>query len=81
MASKYIIKVNKVVKRYHNHTALNKVSIKIPKGSIYGLLGPNGAGKTTLIRLINQISKPDEGEIFLQPTTFRKSYKPNWLLT
>lgn len=63
MALKYIIKVNKVVKRYHNHTALNKVSIKIPKGSIYGLLGPNGAGKTTLIRLINQISKPDEGEI------------------
>ncbi|MBI35537.1 MAG: ABC transporter ATP-binding protein [Flavobacteriales bacterium] len=60
---KYIIKAQKVVKRYHNHTALNKVSIKIPKGSIYGLLGPNGAGKTTFIRLINQISKPDKGEI------------------
>ena len=63
MAIKYIIKAQKVVKRYHNHTALNKVSIKIPKGSIYGLLGPNGAGKTTFIRLINQISKPDKGEI------------------
>ena len=63
MAVKYIIKAHKVVKRYHNHTALNKVSIKIPKGSIYGLLGPNGAGKTTFIRLINQISKPDKGEI------------------
>lgn len=63
MAIKYIIKAQKIVKRYNGHTALNKVSIKIPKGSIYGLLGPNGAGKTTLIRLINQISKPDEGEI------------------
>ncbi len=63
MAIKYIIKAHKVVKRYNNHTALNKVSIKIPKGSIYGLLGPNGAGKTTFIRLINQISKPDKGEI------------------
>lgn len=63
MAIKYIIKAHKVVKRYHNHTALNKVSIKIPKGSIYGLLGPNGAGKTTFIRLINQITKPDKGEI------------------
>lgn len=63
MALKYIIKANKIVKRYNNHTALNKVSIKIPKGSIYGLLGPNGAGKTTFIRLLNQIAKPDEGEI------------------
>lgn len=63
MAIKYIIKANKVVKKFNNHTALNKVSIKIPKGSIYGLLGPNGAGKTTFIRLINQISKPDSGEI------------------
>ena len=68
---KYIIKANKVVKRYSKHTALNKVCVKIPKGSIYGLLGPNGAGKTTLIRLINQISKPDEGEIlfFNKPLT------------
>ena len=63
MALKYIIKANKVVKRFNNHTALNKVSIKIQKGCIYGLLGPNGAGKTTFIRLLNQISKPDEGEI------------------
>ncbi|MAW66172.1 MAG: ABC transporter ATP-binding protein [Flavobacteriales bacterium] len=63
MATKYIIKANKVVKRYDTHIALNNVSIKIPKGSIYGLLGPNGAGKTTFIRLINQITKPDKGEI------------------
>ncbi|RUT79434.1 ABC transporter ATP-binding protein [Ancylomarina longa] len=53
-----------VVKQYAGHTALNKVSISVPKGSIFGLLGPNGAGKTTLIRIINQITGPDSGEVF-----------------
>jgi len=52
-----------VVKQYAGHTALNKVSITVPKGSIFGLLGPNGAGKTTLIRIINQITGPDSGEV------------------
>jgi ABC-2 type transport system ATP-binding protein len=60
---RYIIKAENIVKKFSDHTALNKVTIKIPKGCIYGLLGPNGAGKTTLIRLINQISKPDSGKI------------------
>lgn len=53
-----------VVKRYAHHTALDKVSISVPPQSIFGLLGPNGAGKTTLIRIINQITGPDEGELF-----------------
>jgi ABC-2 type transport system ATP-binding protein len=53
-----------IVKQYAGHKALNKVSISVPKGSIFGLLGPNGAGKTTLIRIINQITGPDSGEIF-----------------
>lgn len=52
-----------VVKQYANHLALNKVSLQVPEGSIYGLLGPNGAGKTTLIRIINQITGPDAGEV------------------
>ena len=60
-----ILEVNKVVKQYGNFTALNEVSIAVPKGSIYGLLGPNGAGKTSLIRIINQITMPDRGEIIL----------------
>jgi ABC-2 type transport system ATP-binding protein len=58
-----ILEVNKVVKQYGDYTALNEVSLKVPKGSIYGLLGPNGAGKTSLIRIINQITMPDSGEI------------------
>ena len=41
------LETNEVVKQYANHLALDKVSIRVPKGSIYGLLGPNGAGKTT----------------------------------
>lgn len=52
-------------KSFANHKALNGVSISVPKASIFGLLGPNGAGKTTLIRIINQITAPDEGKLYL----------------
>lgn len=62
---KPILEVKNVVKQYGNYTALNNVSLQVPKGSIYGLLGPNGAGKTSLIRIINQITMPDSGEVFL----------------
>lgn len=58
-----ILAVNNVVKKYGDYVALNSVSLTVPKGSIYGLLGPNGAGKTSLIRIINQITMPDSGEI------------------
>lgn len=60
-----ILEVNKVVKQYGDYTALNEVSLTVPQGSIYGLLGPNGAGKTSLIRIINQITMPDSGEVIL----------------
>ena len=52
-----------VTKRYAAHTALDDVSVSIPRGSVYGLLGPNGAGKTTLIRIINRITAPDSGRV------------------
>lgn len=54
--------VNKV---FADTKALTDVSISVNKQSIFGLLGPNGAGKTTLIRIINQITAPDSGEVFL----------------
>ncbi|WP_333808516.1 ABC transporter ATP-binding protein [Flavobacterium sp.] len=60
-----ILEVQNVVKQYGDYTALNNVSLQVPKGSIYGLLGPNGAGKTSLIRIINQITMPDSGVVFL----------------
>ncbi len=55
-----------VSKQYAGHKALDKVSISVPQGSIFGLLGPNGAGKTSLIRIINMITGPDEGELFFK---------------
>ncbi|MFT6200634.1 MAG: ABC-2 type transport system ATP-binding protein, partial [Vicingaceae bacterium] len=58
-----ILKADNIVKQYASHRALDDVSIEVPKGCIYGLLGPNGAGKTSLIRIINQITRPDEGQV------------------
>lgn len=60
------LEIQHVTKQYSNHLALDSVSLAIERNSIYGLLGPNGAGKTTLIRIINQITAPDEGKVFLE---------------
>ncbi len=60
-----LLEVQQATKRFGTFTALDNVSIQVPKGSIFGLLGPNGAGKTTLIRIINQITLPDEGSVYL----------------
>jgi ABC-2 type transport system ATP-binding protein len=58
-----MISIRHIVKQYAGHRALNDVSIEIEKGKVFGLLGPNGAGKTSLIRIINQITAPDSGEV------------------
>lgn len=58
-----MLEIKDIVKQYAQHLALDHVSFTIKKGSIFGLLGPNGAGKTSLIRIINQITAPDQGEI------------------
>jgi ABC-2 type transport system ATP-binding protein len=60
-----LFEAKNVTKKYGDQLALDNVSISVPEKSIYGLLGPNGAGKTTLIRIINQITGPDSGELFL----------------
>jgi ABC-2 type transport system ATP-binding protein len=60
-----ILVAESVTKNFGKFRALNEVSIAVPKGSIFGLLGPNGAGKTTFIRIINQITMPDSGKVFL----------------
>ena len=62
---KHVLTVENVSKSYGNFTALNNVSLSVPKGSVFGLLGPNGAGKTSLIRIINQITLQDKGTIYL----------------
>ncbi len=58
-----LFQASEIVKNYAGHRALDQVTITVPEKSIYGLLGPNGAGKTTLIRIINQITAPDEGSL------------------
>lgn len=61
-----MLRIEHIVKQYENHRALNDVSLHVPEGSVFGLLGPNGAGKTSLIRIINQITAPDSGEVFFR---------------
>lgn len=61
----YYLEANHIVKQYASHRALDDVTVRVPRNGIYGLLGPNGAGKTTLIRIINQITGPDEGEVLI----------------
>ena len=60
-----ILSLRNVVKRYANHTAVDGVSLEVPKGKIFGMLGPNGAGKTSLIRMITSITRADSGEIIM----------------
>jgi len=69
-----ILQAENIVKQYANHRALDGVSIEVPKGSVFGLLGPNGAGKTSLIRIINQITAPDEGRIILDGEPLKESH-------
>ncbi|MFM7234949.1 MAG: ABC transporter ATP-binding protein [Flavobacteriales bacterium] len=59
----FTLEARHIHKSYANHKALNDVSIGVPERSVFGLLGPNGAGKTSLIRIINQITGPDTGEV------------------
>jgi ABC-2 type transport system ATP-binding protein len=72
-----ILEINNVVKTYGDYTALNNVSLQIDKGAIFGLLGPNGAGKTSLIRIINQITYPDSGSVFLDGEKLQPSHIQN----
>ena len=59
-----ILEIKNVTKSYTKKKAIDEVSFNVIEGEVFGLLGPNGAGKTTLIRMINQITIPDSGEIY-----------------
>ncbi len=68
------IEASHIHKSYAAHKALNDVSIEVPAQTVFGLLGPNGAGKTTLIRIINQITGPDEGEVMFYGERLRPEH-------
>ncbi len=74
MSSDIIFKAENIIKSYAAHTALDDVSMEVPKQSVYGLLGPNGAGKTSLIRIINQITAPDSGAVYLNGERLRREH-------
>jgi len=69
-----MISIQNIVKQYAGHRALDNVSIEIEKGTVFGLLGPNGAGKTSLIRIINQITAPDSGEVYINGQKLNQSH-------
>ena len=72
-----ILEIKQVIKEYENKKALDSISLNVNEGRIFGLLGPNGAGKTTLIRIINQITAPDKGEIIFSGERFKREHIQN----
>ena len=72
-----ILEINHVIKEYENKKALDSISLNVNEGRIFGLLGPNGAGKTTLIRIINQITAPDKGDILFCGERFKRQHIQN----
>ena len=69
-----ILNIEHVSKRYSQHQALKDISLVIPEKSVFGLLGPNGAGKTSLIRIINQITGPDSGNVYFRGEKLNPSH-------
>lgn len=63
--SNLIVETRGLTKYYGKHLAANDISLKIPRGSIYGLLGPNGAGKSTTLKMLTGLLYPSKGEIFV----------------
>jgi ABC-2 type transport system ATP-binding protein len=69
-----MLSIRNIVKQYAGHTALSGVSLEVERGQIFGLLGPNGAGKTSLIRIVNQITAPDSGEVYFNGEKLNQSH-------
>jgi ABC-2 type transport system ATP-binding protein len=69
-----MISIRNIVKQYASQRALDDVSIEVEQGKVFGLLGPNGAGKTSLIRIINQITAPDSGEVLFNGQKLNESH-------
>lgn len=76
-----MLKIFNLKKSFNNTDAVNHINFEVLPGQVFGLLGPNGAGKTTTIRMIMNILKPDEGEIFLNDLPQQKipKYKFGYL--
>jgi ABC-2 type transport system ATP-binding protein len=69
-----MLSIRHIEKQYAGHKALSDVSLEVESGQIFGLLGPNGAGKTSLIRIVNQITAPDSGEVYFNGEKLNQSH-------
>jgi ABC-2 type transport system ATP-binding protein len=69
-----MLSIRHIEKQYAEHKALSDISLEVESGQIFGLLGPNGAGKTSLIRIINQITAPDSGEVYFNGERLNQSH-------
>ena len=69
-----MLSIRHIEKQYAGHKALTDISLEVEKGQVFGLLGPNGAGKTSLIRIINQITAPDSGEVYFDGEKLNPSH-------
>lgn len=73
----HAIKLENLTKTFNKFTAVNDLSLEVPKGSIYGFIGPNGSGKTTTIRMIMNIFYPDAGSISILGESYKGSTHSN----
>jgi len=64
-ASNYAVWTSELTKQFGGQTAVNKINLAVPKGSVFGFLGPNGSGKTTTIRMLLGLADATSGEIEL----------------
>lgn len=74
--SESVFETVNITKKYHNTLALDRISMSIKQGEIYGFIGENGAGKTTMIRILTGLTEPTSGKIFLFGETGKSPYKP-----
>lgn len=71
----YLLQAEGISKRYGEIQALDRVSLQLKKGEIYGLIGRNGAGKTTLLKILAGLAKPTEGDFSIFGEPAEKSKK------
>lgn len=69
-----ILETKGLTKNFGKQSAVNKVSLKIPRNSVYGLLGPNGAGKSTTLKMITGLLHPTAGEIYFNEEKWTRKH-------
>jgi len=70
-----ILKTKNLTKSFGSRKAVDHLSLEIPAGSVFGFLGPNGSGKSTTIRMMTDLIRPDEGEVFINGMSVQKNHQ------